>query len=85
MRLFTPTYLVVTDHMNRFSKQRIDLINNCESRNLITCVKGWRHPRLVYFDLGRRGHHSLDDPSKVDHNLNSPYVAVNIAYKMGEN
>lgn len=82
-RLFDPTHLVITDHTTRFNKNRIDLINNCKSKSVITCVKGWNHPRLVYFELGKRGRLELDDYSKVDHHLNSPYTAVNIAYKLG--
>jgi len=82
-RLFDPTHLVVTDHTARFNKNRIDLINNCKSKSVITCVKGWNHPRLVYFELGKKGRLELDDFSRVDHHLNSPYTAVNIAYKLG--
>ena len=35
------------------------------------------------FDLGKKGASYLDDPTKVDHFLNSPYTAINVAYKMG--
>lgn len=82
-RLFDPTHLVVTDHTTRFNKDRIDLINNCKSKSVMTCVKGWNHPRLVHFELGKRGRLELNDYNKVDHHLNSPYTAVNIAYKLG--
>jgi len=82
-RLFDPTHLVITDHTTRFNKNRIDLINNCRSKSVLTCVKGWQHPKLVYFELGKRGGLTLDDYSRVDHHLNSPYAAINIAYKLG--
>jgi len=82
-KLFTPTYLVVTDASIRFGDSRRDLVNNAESKYLFTCSQGWRHPRMVHFDLGKKGTSYLNDPNKVDHFLNSPYVAVNIAYKMG--
>lgn len=82
-KLFDPTHLVITDHVTRFNKGRIDLINNCKSKSVITCVKGWNHPRLVHFELGKRGRLELDDYERVDHHLNSPYTAVNIAYKLG--
>jgi len=81
--LFDPTYLVVTDHPVRFSKSRQDLINGSNVKAMLTCVKGWRHERMVMFEIGKRGVGNLSNPNKVDHFLNSPYVAINIAYKMG--
>jgi len=80
---FDPTYLVITDHPVRFSKVRQDLVNNSKVKAMLTCVKGWRHERMVKFELGKKGISDLDNPDKVDHFLNSPYAAVNIAYKMG--
>jgi hypothetical protein len=82
-KLFTPTYLVVTDASIRFNDARKKMINESQSRYMFTCSQGWRHPRMVHFDLGRKGTYFLNDPNKVDHFLNSPYVAINIAYKLG--
>jgi hypothetical protein len=81
--LFNPTYLLVTDHPNRFNDNRKKLINEAEVRGLFTCVSGWRNPKIIHFDLGKKGASYLDDPTKVDHFLNSPYTAINVAYKMG--
>lgn len=81
--LFSPTYNLVTDHPNRFNDKRKRVINETDYKYLFTCVGGWRHPRLVHFDLGAKGAAHLDDPEKVDHFLNSPYTAINIAYKLG--
>lgn len=81
--LFEPTYLLVTDHPHRFQGKRKDLINKSNSKYLFTCAKGWRHPRMVHFDLGTTDVKYLDDPNKIDHFVNSPYVAVGLAYKMG--
>lgn len=81
--LFDPTYLLVTDHPNRFNDIRKKLINESKSRGLFTCVKGWRHPKIIHFDLGKKGASNLDNPTKVDHFLNSPYTAINVAYKLG--
>lgn len=81
--LFNPTYLLVTDHPNRFNDNRKKAINESETRGLFTCVPGWRHPRIIHFDLGKKGASNLDNPAKVDHFLNSPYTAINVAYKMG--
>lgn len=81
--LFNPTYLLVTDHPNRFNDNRKKIINESEVRGLFTCVSGWRHPRIIHFDLGKKGASNLDNPAKVDHFLNSPYTAINVAYKMG--
>ena len=81
--LFHPTYHLVTDHPNRFNVNRKKLINETEAKYLFTCVGGWRHPKIVKFDLGKKGASNLDVPDKVDHFLNSPYTAINIAYKLG--
>jgi hypothetical protein len=81
--LFDPTYLVITDHPVRFSKSRQDLVNGSNVKAMLTCVKGWRHEKMVMFELGKKGVGNLNDPNKVDHFLNSPYAAINIAYKMG--
>jgi hypothetical protein len=81
--LFDPTYLLVTDHPNRFFGARRDIVQNAKSRFLFTCTSGWRHPRMVRFELGTKGLKSLDSPRVIDHFLNSPYVGVNLAYKMG--
>jgi hypothetical protein len=81
--LFDPTYLVITDHPVRFSKTRQDLVNGSNVKAMLTCVKGWRHERMAMFQLGKKGVGNLNDPNLVDHFLNSPYAAINIAYKMG--
>jgi hypothetical protein len=81
--LFTPTYLLVTDHLSRFSEKRKKIINESSSKHLFTNTKGWRHPSIVHFQLGTRGVTNLDNPRLVDHYMNSPFVGVNIAYKMG--
>ena len=81
--LFDPTYSLVTDHPVRFSDARKKIVNESKSKALLTCVKGWTHDRIVMFKLGKRGIGNLTDPNKVDHFLNSPYAAINIAYKMG--
>jgi hypothetical protein len=81
--LFDPTYLVITDHPVRFSKSRQNIVNGSNVKAMLTCVKGWRHEKMVMFELGKKGIGNLNDPNKVDHFLNSPYAAINIAYKMG--
>lgn len=81
--MFDPTYLLVTDHPQRFYGNRKDLVQGSKAKYLFTCVKGWRHPNLVHFDLGNRDLKNLSSDSKIDHFLNSPYVAVSLAYKMG--
>lgn len=81
--LFDPTYLLVTDHPNRFFGKRRDIVQKSDSRYLFACTSGWRHPRLVKFDLGTKELKSLDSSKVIDHFLNSPYVAANLAYKMG--
>jgi hypothetical protein len=81
--LFEPTYLLVTDHPERFNSSRCSLINKSKTKYFFTCAKGWRHPRTVHFDLGTKDIKNLDDPQKIDHFVHSPFVAVGLAYKMG--
>jgi hypothetical protein len=82
-KLFMPTYLVVTDHPQRFAIPRRKLVMESTCKALFTCVKGWKNKNLVSFDLGSRKLANLDSDNKVDFCLNSPYVAAGIAYKMG--
>lgn len=82
--LFDPTYLLVTDHSGRFvGAERQNRVMKSKAKHLFTCAKGWRHNSLVHFDLGNRSLGNLDHPDRLDHYLNSPYAAVNLAYKMG--
>lgn len=81
--LFDPTYLLVTDHPNRFNDRRKKIVNESKAKYLFTPVGGWRHPRIVNFKLGKKGFKNLDNPGLIDHFLNSPYTAVNVAFKMG--
>jgi hypothetical protein len=82
--LFDPTYLLVTDHAGRFNGvDRKNRVMRSTAKHLFTCAKGWRHTSLVHFELGNRSLGNLDNPDKLDHYLNSPYAAVNLAYKMG--
>lgn len=81
--LFEPTYLLVVDHPNRFLGKRKDLINKSNSKYLFTCAKGWRHPRMVNFELGSTDVKNLDHPNRLDHFIHSPYVAVGLAHKLG--
>jgi hypothetical protein len=81
--MFDPTYLLVTDHPGRFYGHRKELVQKSKAKHLFTCVKGWRHQSIVHFELGYRELRSLESNTKIDHFLNSPYVAVGLAYKMG--
>lgn len=81
--LFNPTYLLIVDSSTRFNLDRQRIINNAKVRGLFTCVKGWTNPHLVHFDLGQKSLANIESSTTIDHFLNSPYVAVNLAYKMG--
>lgn len=80
---FDPTYMVITDSIHRFSKERQKYISSSNCKAFFTCVNGWIHNKLVHFELGSTSLNHLDDTNRVDYFMNSPYVGVNIAYKMG--
>lgn len=83
-RLFEPTYMLVTDHPGRFrSDYRKKLVNQSNAKRLFTCAAGWRHKNMVHFKLGEKALKNLDSHHKIDHFVNSPYVAANLAYKLG--
>lgn len=82
-QLFDPTYLLITDVPHRFNVKRQSIINASNTKYLFTCAKGWRHPNLVHFDLGAKGKTSISHPDRIDHFVNSPYVAVGLAYRLG--
>jgi len=82
--LFQPTYLLVTDPPARFeSDRRRKLVNESTAKYLFTCAKSWRHKNIVHFDLGTKELKSLDSHDRIDHFVNSPYVAACLAYKLG--
>ena len=81
--LFDPTYSLVTDHVSRFLGKRKDIVNNSKAKHLFTCAKGWRHRSIVHFELGSKDIKHLDSTTKIDHYVNSPFVGVGLAYKLG--
>ena len=81
--LFDPTYSLVTDSPSRFSEKRRTLVNQSKAKYLFTCAKGWRHRNIVHFELGSRDIKHLDSHHKIDHFVNSPFVGVSLAYKLG--
>jgi hypothetical protein len=82
-QLFDPTYLLITDSPHRFNLKRQSFINSSGANHLFTCAKGWRHPNMVHFDLGEKGKTSISHPDRIDHFVNSPYVALGLAYRLG--
>jgi hypothetical protein len=82
-QLFTPTYLLVTDSPLRFNEKRRQILLKSQSKYLFTCATGWRHSRVVHFELGTKELSCLDKPNHLDHYLNSPYSAACLAYRLG--
>jgi len=85
-RLFHPTYLLITDHPNRFHGKRKEVVVNRKAKFMFTPIKLWRlktPSKKVMFDLGVRGIKNLHKDNLLDHFFCSPYPATILAHKMG--
>ena len=83
-RLFQPTYLVVLNPRRQFKGERFRYVEQSRARAIFTQLDlGLDHPRVVRFQLGRRGGTDLSDPDRLPHTRNSPYVALALAAFMG--
>jgi len=85
-RILTPNYLVVVNHQRTFSRGRFEWVTRSKSPVILSHIDpGVLNNRrsLVKINLGSRGKLNLDDRSKVDYTMNSPYMAVIVAYQLG--
>jgi len=82
-----PDYHLLVDTTTRFSKERILEIYKTNSKSILTQVnKGWDFgiERQYLFKLGSYGAFpNLVFNDKLDFGLDSPYMGVLLAYKMG--
>ena len=79
-------YLLCVNEPFTFKRGRFEWINEHQSDYLFTQLKNLeivRRETLVYFKLGARNGHSIDNIGAIDYTANSPYMALIIAYQMG--
>ncbi len=83
-RLFQPDYLVVLNARAQFTRGRFRYVEESTARAVFTQLDlRLAHPHVVRFTIGRRGGTDLDDPDRLPHTRNSPYVAIALALHMG--
>lgn len=85
-RIMTPNYLVVVNHQRTFARGRFEWVTRSKSPVILSHIDpGTLDNRnaLVKITLGSKGKINLDDRSKVDYTMNSPYMGVIIAYQLG--
>jgi hypothetical protein len=86
-RILTPDFLVVVNDYRTFTRGRWDWVKNSTSPVIFSHLNPPgpidRSHHLVHIKIGDRGNVNLDKIDSVDHTLNSPYMAIIIAYQLG--
>jgi len=86
-RILTPDFLVVVNDHRTFMQGRWKWVSETNAPIIFSHVEnpGPIHNKqnLVKLELGKRGELDLDNLSSVDYTMNSPYMAVIIAYQLG--
>lgn len=86
-RILTPDFLVVVNDHRTFMHGRWKWVAESNSPVIFSHVDNpgpiKNKQSLAKLELGRRGELNLDDTSKVDYTMNSPYMGAIIAYQLG--
>lgn len=86
-RILTPDFLVVVNDYRTFARGRWDWVKNSASPIIFSHLSPPgpidRSGHLAQIKIGNRGNVNLDKMDSVDHTLNSPYMAIIIAYQLG--
>lgn len=86
-RILTPDFLVVVNDYRTFSRGRWDFVKETLSPVIFTHLDNpgpiTRSSNIAKLKIGKKGIPNLDQFNSVDHTLNSPYMAVIIAYQLG--
>ena len=86
-RILTPDFLVVVNDHRTFTRGRWDYVKESLSPVIFTHLDNpgpiTRSSHIAKIKIGRKGTPNLDQFNVVDHTLNSPYMAVIIAYQLG--
>jgi uncharacterized Rossmann fold enzyme len=86
-RILTPDFLVVVNDYRTFMRGRWEWVRESMSPVIFSHLDNpgpiSRKDHLVKIRLGERNNVNLDRKEKVDHTMNSPYMAAIIAYQLG--
>lgn len=86
-RILIPDFLVVVNDYRTFVRGRWEYIKDAICPVIFSHLDNpgpiTRASNLVKIDLGGRNSLNLDDLTKVDYTMNSPYMAAIIAYQLG--
>lgn len=86
-RILTPDFLVVVNDIRTFTRGRWEFIRDSVSPVIFSHMDDPgpinRSSHLAKIKIGQRGQARLDQLQEVDHTMNSPYMAVIIAYQLG--
>jgi hypothetical protein len=86
-RILTPDFLVVVNDHRTFMRGRWDYVKNSLSPVIFSHLDDPgpinRSSHLAKIKIGSRNTPNLDNLSVVDYTMNSPYMAIIIAYQLG--
>ena len=86
-RILTPDFLVVVNEYRTFMRGRWEYVRESLSPVIFTHMDNpgpiTRNSNLVKIKTGNRNSPNLDNLSAVDYTMNSPYMAIIIAYQLG--
>jgi hypothetical protein len=86
-RIMTPDFLVVVNDHRTFLRGRWEWVRESLSPVIFSHLDNpgpiTRRDHMVKINLGERNNPNLDRKDRVDHTMNSPYMAAIIAYQMG--
>ena len=86
-RILTPDFLVVVNDFRTFMRGRWEYVRDSLSPVIFSHMDNpgpiTRSSHLVKIQIGERSNPRLDQFAFVDHTMNSPYMAVVVAYQLG--
>jgi hypothetical protein len=85
-RILTPNYLVVVNHQRTFTRGRFEWVTRSKSPVILSHIDPGvldNRNALVKINLGSKEAPNLEDRSKIDYTMNSPYMGAIIAYQLG--
>lgn len=86
-RILTPDFLVVVNDYRTFTRGRWDYVRESLSPVIFTHLDNpgpiTRASNISKIKIGGRNNPNLEDLTKVDYTMNSPYMAAIIAYQLG--